>query len=380
VDAVAELVAGFHGRAPTGGAIDACATAGFVRGLWVASRDELLAAATGAADHGRVEELAQLALRYLDGRERLFAERIAAGRARDGHGDLLADDVFCLPDGPRVLDCLEFDDRLRYSDTLADVGFLAMDLERLGRSDLARRLLDVYARESHDAWPASLEHLYVAYRAVVRAKVAFLRAADGDDTSTEAARTLLALAHRHLRAGRVRLLVIGGPPASGKSTLARAVGAALGWPVLRSDVVRKQLAGLDAAERRGAPIDEGLYAADWTARTYRALVDEARTHLELGESVVLDASWSDPRWRGDARGAAETTASDLLEVCCTAPEAVRRERAARRLEAGTDASDATPDLAIDLGRRFAPWSSARAVDGTEPVGALSARVIELLER
>ena len=77
-------------------------------------------------------------MRYLDGRGPLFEQRIAEGRAVDGHGDLLADDIFCLDDGPRILDCIEFDDALRLGDGLSDAAFLAMDLERLGRPDLGR--------------------------------------------------------------------------------------------------------------------------------------------------------------------------------------------------------------------------------------------------
>jgi len=61
---------------------------------------------------------------------------------RDGHGDLLAEDIFLLDDGLRVLDCIEFNDRLRHGDVLADVAFLAMDLERLGEPALAARFLD----------------------------------------------------------------------------------------------------------------------------------------------------------------------------------------------------------------------------------------------
>ena len=74
--------------------------------------------------------------RYLAGRRALLEQRVRSGCICDGHGDLLADDVFCLPDGPRILDCIEFDDRLRYGDVLADVAFLAMDLDppRRGRA------------------------------------------------------------------------------------------------------------------------------------------------------------------------------------------------------------------------------------------------------
>ena len=89
-------------------------------------------------DPGVAAAVEELARRYLDGRGRLFAARIAQGKTCDGHGDLLADDIFCLDDGPRILDCIEFDDQLRYGDVLADVAFLAMDLERVGDPDARR--------------------------------------------------------------------------------------------------------------------------------------------------------------------------------------------------------------------------------------------------
>lgn len=48
--------------------------------------------------------------------EELFDARIQSGSIVDGHGDLLAGDIFCLDDGPRILDCLDFDDKLRWLD------------------------------------------------------------------------------------------------------------------------------------------------------------------------------------------------------------------------------------------------------------------------
>ena len=100
-----------------------------------------------------VDAVDRLATRFLAGRAPLFADRCADGRIVDGHGDLIADDIFCLDDGPRALDCLEFDDKLRYLDGLDDVAFLAMDLERLGRPDLADDWLDDYVEFSGDPAP-----------------------------------------------------------------------------------------------------------------------------------------------------------------------------------------------------------------------------------
>ena len=133
-------------------------------------------------DPAVLDEVRARATRYLAGRGPLFECRIAEGHAVDGHGDLLADDIFCLDDGPRILDCLAFDDDLRRGDVLADLAFLAMDLEHLEHGPAAAEALvaayDEFADEHH---PRSLLHFYVAQRALVRAKVRGLRAGQGDD-------------------------------------------------------------------------------------------------------------------------------------------------------------------------------------------------------
>ena len=305
----------------------------------------------------------------------MFNERIAARRARDGHGDLLADDIFCLPDGPRVLDCLEFDDHLRYGDVLADVAFLAMDLERLGRADLARHFLDRYRQITSDDWPGSLEHLYVAYRALVRSKVACLRAVDGTKDAEGSARRLLGMAREHLEAGRVRLVLIGGAPATGKTTLGTAIAGRLDWPVLHSDEVRKELAGIAPSTHERPALDTGIYAPEWDVRTYAALCERARERLERGESVVLDASWSDPRFRAQAVRAAQETSSDVVAFRCTAPLEVTNARAAARAAAGTDASDAVGETVQTLTSRFAPWPDALVVDTSASLDAVTSSVV-----
>ena len=315
-----------------------------------------------------------MARRYLAGRERLFAARIAAGRALDGHGDLLADDIFCRPDGPRVLDCLEFDDHLRFGDVLADVAFLAMDLERLGRADLARCFLDRYAERARDVWPPSLEHLYVAYRALVRTKVACLRADDGDAAALDGARELLALSARHLRSGRVQVVLVGGPPGTGKTTLARTLAARLRLPVLHSDEVRKELAGIPARRHERVAIDAGIYTAEWDARTYDALCARAREQLEAGSSVVLDASWSDPVRRAEIGRVAAAASCDVVALQCRVDPGIAAARAAARASSGLDASDATKAIALELAAQFADWSGATVVD-TAPAPEVVAEAV-----
>jgi hypothetical protein len=327
------------------------------------------------ATEARTETLARA---YLAGREPLLRRRVADGRIRDGHGDLLADDIFCLDDGPRVLDCIEFDPALRHGDVLGDIAFLAMDLERLGAPEAAGALLRWYREFSAETHPDSLAHLYVAYRAHVRAKVACLRVDQGDPAAGPAARGLAALAVRHLEAGRPRLVLVGGLPGTGKSTLAAGVADRLGWPLLRSDVVRKQLAGLPDRAATGAGYRQGIYTGESTARTYAEMIGRARRALQLGESVVLDASWTDDRWRLLAAQAAETTASELVELCCAAPVSVAAERLALRAAAGFDPSDATPEIARRMAEHADPWPSAYPVDTAPPVGVVLDSVLRHL--
>ena len=303
-----------------------------------------------------------LACRYLDGRGPLFAERVSHGRAVDGHGDLLADDIFCLDDGPRVLDCIEFDDQLRLGDGLADAAFLAMDLERLARPDLAEMFLAAYREHAADTWPASLAHHHIAYRAQVRAKVTAIRAEQGAPGAAAEARELLDLAASHLDQAQIRLILVGGLPGTGKSTLAANLGDALGGVVLGSDVVRKELAGLSpgwpVAERFG----EGIYSTAGTAATYRALLERARIALSHGETVLLDASWMHASWRDEARLVAATTSAHLVELSCDAPTVVTTSRLLRRAADGTDVSDATPQIATAMAEAAPRWPTATSID------------------
>jgi aminoglycoside phosphotransferase family enzyme/predicted kinase len=362
LDDLARLVAAFHAGAAQSPAADRAASAEALAGRWAANTAGLEPFVGRFVDAADVEAVDRLARRYLAGRTPLFDGRIAAGRARDGHGDLLADDIFCLDDGPRVLDCLEFDDALRLDDVLADVAFLVMDLERLGRADLAHRFLSAYRTAAGDSWPVSLPHHHVAYRAQVRAKVAAIRAAQGVPDSADKAQELLALARAHLEAGRVRLVLVGGLPGTGKTTLARGLAGLTGATVIRSDVVRKELAGLPADAPAAAPFGEGIYTAASTTATYAEMLSRAEAALGQGHMVILDASWSDEARRAEARRVAVTTSSDLVELRCVTAPAVVADRLAARAAAGDDASDADAAVAAAMRAVADPWPTSAAVD------------------
>ena len=104
----------------------------------------------------------------------LFHQRMAAGRVRDCHGDLHAAHV-CFYRGVCIYDCIEFVDRLRYTDVAADIAFLAMDLDHYGRKDLSKVFIDAYVQKSRDSELLKLLNFYKCYRAYVRGKIGCLQ-------------------------------------------------------------------------------------------------------------------------------------------------------------------------------------------------------------
>lgn len=370
--AVARHLAAWHADAPRGRDVDEQGTRNALSSRWEASFAQIHALADDGSVPEGMTETEQLVRRFLAGRERLFASRIEQGRVVDGHGDLLAEDIFCLDDGPRVLDCLEFDDRLRYVDGLDDAAFLAMDLEQLGASEAAAYFLAQYSEYSGDPAPASLWHHYVAYRAFVRAKVSLIQALQGAPGAEATSRRLVSTTLRHLRTSAVGLTVVGGLPGSGKSTLSGALADRLGVTLLSSDRVRKELAGIPAEQSAAAGYGEGLYTPEWTARTYAALLDRAAALLSAGESVVLDATWWDPAQREAARRVAERTSADLVALHCHVPDDVSAARLSTR---ASGSSDADLDIATAMAAGEAAWPEAVALDTS---GALDSAVARAL--
>ena len=355
-------------------------TAARVRARWEEDLEELRVAGAGRLDALALDAVDARAHEYVEGRAALFAARLATGWVVDGHGDLLADDIFCLPDGPRILDCLEFDDELRVGDALADVGFLAMDLERLGRPDLAGSLLAHYRQLSHDCSPTSLAHHYVAARALVRAKVAVLRGVPDGGRPREDPDALLALSREHLEAAVPTLVVIGGLPGTGKSTIAQRVADERGWVLLRTDEVRKDVAGLAHLHGTAPGLDRGLYVPSLTTAAYDELLRRARLALAMGESVLLDGSFADRAQRRRAADVARDTSSRFTELRCVAPDAVARARIATRARVGQDPSDVTVDVAEAMAARFDPWPGVQELDASDDVDRVGARALAFLDQ
>jgi aminoglycoside phosphotransferase family enzyme/predicted kinase len=356
--AVARLLAAFHEQGPGRPEVDAAGSAGALQQRWNANLIEINRFAGSLVEAADLQAVAEAAEQFIAGRAALFDHRVAGHRIVDGHGDLLADDIFCLDDGPRLLDCLDFDDRLRYVDGIDDIACLAMDLERLGAPELTARLLSWYREFSGDTAPPTLVHHYLAYRAFVGAKVACLRAAPGDAAARASVRLLIDMTLRHLGAAAVRLVLIGGLPGTGKSTLAGRVADELGHVVLSNDRIRKELAGLNPEDAAPADYRGGIYTPEHTHELYAELIARAELLLGLGESVIIDATWSNGAERAAAVQLAARTHARLTSLQCHTPA----DLAALRMDNRPTPSDADGALAAVLLVDVDHWPEAFAID------------------
>jgi predicted kinase len=268
-------------------------------------------------------------------------ERLRDGRVRDGHGDLRCEHVL-LQDGVQIVDRIEFDPRLRRLDVGADLAFLAMDLEANGEPRAARVLIECYRAAGGAPGEDELLAFHAAYWAFVRAKVAVIAASSqGDATRLLQAERLRALAERlRWRARGPVALVVCGPAASGKSTLARELADRSGLAVISSDEVRKRLAGIASSERAGPE----HYTAQFTQATYAALAEQARARLAGGEGAILDATCRTPAQRAVLLDAIAQPVARVLFVRCRVSLATASERARRRMSEGASVSDATPEI------------------------------------
>lgn len=367
LSAVALVLCRFHTSASRDREVDAQGRVDAITARWQENLTELHRYAGGGVpglDPGLVVEIDRLANDFIAGRAVLFATRIGARKMVDGHADLLADDIFCLEEGPALLDCLEFDDHLRYVDVIDDAAFLAMDLEFLGRRDLAALFLSRYAELADDDAPVSLRDFYIAYRAVVRAKVDCVRHSQGRDGAAADARRHLEIARDHLRAGAVRLILVGGGPGTGKTTLARSLAEEIGAQVISTDDVRAEMVRLGEITGEPGTLDGGLYTPENIDAVYSGVLRRAHLALCEGRSVVLDGTWQDPRHREQARQLAADNVAVPLEFACAAP----LDAAVARVRGRTDtASQVTPEITTALADRDeGVWAGAHRLDTTRP--------------
>ncbi|MFO7767781.1 MAG: S46 family peptidase [bacterium] len=393
LDRLARLLAGFYEEAESGGRISTLGDWPTVARNCSENFDQskpFLGVTLSERVLERLERLTDEALEELEG---LIRRRAGEDVPRDGHGDLRLGHIYHLPERSEeelvVVDCIEFNERFRYQDPVADAAFLSMDLALEGREDLSERFEQAFLEAQEDEEGARLFPFYTAYRYVVRGKVQSMRSEQPELPEADRIRAVQKARHHYLRAldvlaspaRRPALLLVGGLPGTGKSTLAEDLEGAWGGLLFRSDEVRKELAGLEPDQPASAPFGEGLYRPEHTRRTYEALLELAREGLFRGHRVVVDASFHRERWRSAFLDTARALGVPGRMIVCTVPAEEARRRLEEREE---DASDA--DSSIHR-RMEETWEEPAAeteeallrIDTSPPPSRVREKTLEVLE-
>ncbi len=310
----------------------------------------------------QIEELVSWQRDFLSRHGDQWSARSKEGRVREGHGDLRLEHIYLQDEGAiDVLDCIEFNQRFRIADVCADIVFLAMDLAKHGRADLAERVLAVYAQETNDFDIYASADFYESYRAFVRGKISafiansgHLNAVSQEQVEQDARQHfLLALASERRSALPPGVVAVGGIIASGKTTVAKRIAAEMSAPVVSADRTRKHLAGIEAQRPVDAGAFDGMYSLAFTDKTYREVMRRAAVVVRSGRSVVLDASFR-PRWSRElAKQMADTCSVPFTFVECKVDEQTCLARLEER-ERHRGVSDGRAEIFQDFLKRWEP--------------------------
>ena len=274
-----------------------------------------------------------------------FEARRLAGFVREGHGDLHLSNIVLLAGLPVAFDSLEFDPHLRWIDVMNDIAFLLMDLHFHQRGDLAFRFLNAYLQISGDFAGLSVLKFYLAYRALVMAKVSAIPGAKATVSAARSAcRGYLHLAADYFATPKPTLIITHGLPGCGKTTVSQALLEQTQAIRLRSDVERKRLFGLAAnADSQG-----DIYNAAATERTYAHLLQLAEQVLGFGFPVIVDAAFLNHQQRRQFHALAEKMQLPFFIVSIQAELSVLQQRVRQRHVDGMDASEADENVVNKL--------------------------------
>lgn len=297
----------------------------------------------------------------------VFEQRLNQGFVRECHGDLHLGNIVLMGEQAVPFDGIEFNPALRWIDVISEIAFTVMDLQYHQRAGLAFRFLNAYLETTGDYAGVRVLRFYLAYRALVRAKVYAIRAAQvglpiHEATVVQASsHNLLALAADYFVRKKPVLIITHGLPGSGKTTFSQIALERFQAIRIRSDVERKRLYAVAPLADSRAKTGINLYSAEITQQTYSRLLTLTRTLLEAGYTVIVDAAFVDQTAREPFRMLAEELKLAFVVASIHAGNETMRKRIAQRLQAGNDASEADFAVLETLQQKQQPLSQQERV-------------------
>ena len=343
VDALAKSVAEFHASV-AGAAAEGYGSAKSISNPMRQNFTQIRPLLATAVEGAELDALERWSISEHRSLVTLLETRRLAGHVRECHGDLHLGNITWIDGEIHVFDCIEFNPALRWIDVASEIAFTVMDFAARGRADWGARFLNGYLEITGDYASLRLLPYYLVYRAMVRAKVARIRAAQTSDEPQQAA---LADYAEHIRLAReftsprhAALMITHGVSGSGKSTGTIPLVEGLGALRLRSDVERKRIHGMARDYRRGAAPGAGIYNDAASAETYAQLAYLAVQTIEAGYPAIIDATFLSRARRMEFRAIAADLEVPYLIVDFSADVDELRRRVRGREEIGQDVSEA----------------------------------------
>jgi len=307
--------------------------------------------------------------KFFETKKETFDNRMKEGCIKDCHGDLHSGNIVVADDKIHIFDCIEFNKRFRFCDVASDIGFLAMDLDFLNHPYLSSYLIQYYVEKSNDAGIFDVLNFYKSYRAYVRGKVNSFQLSD-PNIDQEKKNSIIEIAKKYfdlsqyyaslfsteLQDKKPLLFLVSGITGTGKSTVALKIAIDYHAHQINTDVVRKELAGIDKFERHHDKLNTGLYDPKNVDFTYEKVIEKASNLLKKGENVVLDATFQKKKYREMVRNIAEKNHVKLVIIYCTCPDEVVKKRLEQRLKKKS-VSDGRWEIYIQQKNTFEPFDS-----------------------
>ena len=348
---IARVIADFHLKAEHGGIIDEYGKIESIRRNWEENFQQVGEFTDISLAKSDLDMLKKWVDTFLAHNGALFAERVTRGFIRDCDGDIHLENI-CLTDRVCIFDCIEFNNRFRYTDTASDIAFFLMDLDYHDKRNFPDLFLDEYIKVTGDQGVVRLLDFYKIYRAVIRGKVESLKLLDPDiptddkNNSKEKARRYFRLARRYILKQKLppSLIITCGLMGSGKSTMASAVAFELGTEMISSDTVRKELAGILPDHHVFYEYNAGIYAPAFNDATYNELLSGAEKALQDGRSIIIDATFRRKEDRLHFGRLAARHNAHFYIVYASCPEKLARERLDERSQKPGELSDGRWEL------------------------------------